>query len=328
MSISTRSKARSVQPTDRVTLPRANTSRRPSVTRQNNAVVSRSEEIESCSNDDRDANGNPLVVRYAISRCQSRRCMTCPNFTTSKTFSSTVTQKTEKIINHSQENINCHSQNLIYLLTCSNCNVQYVGETTLPLHKRINIHRVAKTGCQHIIDHSKTTCKDSKFLIQIIEIFNGTGYDNNKIDVDSRNKRLEREDFWIKRLRTLFPYGLNERTRHHSGNNPVGILFPPIPRKGPRNSRCRINRNSHNSNISIVSFFNTISNILNTSLKTAFQNIRIILNKTKKKLLKEIANAILQNDIVDYKHEREQIYLFILDIIDTKLYKIRDPSTN
>ena len=327
MPVTTRSAARSEQPSERVTLPRANTPRRPLETRQGNAVVSRSEETESSSNDDRNANGNPLAAGYTISCCQSRRCMTCPKLQTQLNFSSTVTQKSEQTINHSQGNINCHSQNLIYLLTCSNCNLQYVGETTLPLHKRINIHRVAKTGCQHIIDHFKTSCKGSGFSIQIIEKFVGTGYNNNKVDADARNKRLEREDFWIKKLRTLFPYGLNERTKNHSGNGPVGLLFPPIPRKGLRHFRSRNNRNSNNCNSSLENFFTSINNIIHTDLKTAFQNIRIILNKTKKKLLKEIANAILQmNDIVNYKHEREQVYLFILDIIDTKLYKPRDPS--
>ena len=173
-----------------------------------------------------------------------------------------------------------------------------------------------------MIDHFKTACKGSSFSVQIIEIFNGTGYHNNKVDVDARNKRLEREDYWIKRLRTLFPYGLNERTKKHNGNDPVGLLFPSISRKGHRQPRCRNNRNSHEYNISLHDFFITINNIINTNLKLAFQNIRIILNNIKKKLLKRIANAILQMDnIVSYRHEKEHIYLFILDIIDTKLYK-------
>ena len=33
-------------------------------------------------------------------------------------------------------NISCHTSNLIHLLTCRNCSIQYVGETSLPLHKR------------------------------------------------------------------------------------------------------------------------------------------------------------------------------------------------
>ena len=34
----------------------------------------------------------------------------------------------------------CHFENLIYLLTCKKGNIQYVGKTALPLHKKINIH--------------------------------------------------------------------------------------------------------------------------------------------------------------------------------------------
>ena len=50
------------------------------------------------------------------------------------------------------KNYSCHSQNLINLLTCKNCNIQFVRETELPLHKG-NIHRKAKSGCEHMIKH-------------------------------------------------------------------------------------------------------------------------------------------------------------------------------
>ena len=42
-------------------------------------------------------------------------------------------------LSKSTENISCHSQNCIYLLTCKNCDIQYVGETALSLHWWINI---------------------------------------------------------------------------------------------------------------------------------------------------------------------------------------------
>ena len=41
----------------------------------------------------------------------------------------------------------------ICLLTCSIFNIQYVGETALPLHKRINIHRTVKSGFEYGIKH-------------------------------------------------------------------------------------------------------------------------------------------------------------------------------
>ena len=98
---------------------------------------------------------------------------------------------------HTRVKLSCHSQNLIYLLTCSSCNLQYVGETTQPLHKRINIHRTAKSGCEHMINHYKDVCAGAHFTIQILECFPGTGYVDGKPCSDSRKIRLDREEYWI-----------------------------------------------------------------------------------------------------------------------------------
>ena len=42
-------------------------------------------------------------------------------------------------------------QNVIYLLSCNQSNVQYVGETTLPLDTRINVYIGAKSRCNNVI---------------------------------------------------------------------------------------------------------------------------------------------------------------------------------
>ena len=49
--------------------------------------------------------------------------------------------------------------------------------------------------------------------------------------------RLKREDFWIKKLRTIYPYGLNEKCKDMNKKLmhwPVGKLFPPLARHGPK----------------------------------------------------------------------------------------------
>ena len=38
-------------------------------------------------------------------------------------------------------NHNCNSKHLIYIIFCKNCDKTYTGKTTLPLNKRINLHR-------------------------------------------------------------------------------------------------------------------------------------------------------------------------------------------
>ena len=74
---------------------------------------------------------------------------------------------------------------MIYLLSCNHCNVQYVGETTLPLHKTINLHRRVKFGCDLWVGTS--------FSVQIIDLFPGTGYKNNKMCPVNCKTRLDRE---------------------------------------------------------------------------------------------------------------------------------------
>ena len=69
-----------------------------------------------------------------------------------------MTHKSSKTINHSGENITCHTQNMVYLSSCNQCNVHYVGEITVPLHKRINLHRRAKSRCKYNIKHFKDVC--------------------------------------------------------------------------------------------------------------------------------------------------------------------------
>ena len=47
----------------------------------------------------------------------------------------------------------------------------------------------------------------------MIEHFQGTGYINGKVDPEYMKIRLDREEYWIKKLRKIYPYGLNERAR-------------------------------------------------------------------------------------------------------------------
>ena len=326
MPINTRSKTRSGQPPDLVTSSRANPPRRLTDSRQGNAVVVDNNEAGSPSVVA--ANGNHLVASFTIGKCKKPRCMTCPLFSTNYNFKSNVTQKNYTLENPSGENLNCQSQNVIYLLTCNNCNIQYVGETTTRLNERMNRHRTATSGCQHIINHFKDTCVGATFSTQILEKFSGSGYIHNKVCPDARSKRLDREEYWMKTLRTLYPYGLNERARENGDDDTlIGSLFPPLPRTGERQIRTRHKRNVYHQAHSFVNFFDQLNSLLNNNLNISFNTIRIILNKTKKKVLKDIAASILCRDPnIHYHINKEQWYHYILDIIDTKLYKNKTPS--
>ena len=64
------------------------------------------------------------------------------------------------------------------------------------------------------------TCPHVSFSVQLLEKLPGNGYKDGEVDKPTLKYRLEREDHWIKTLRTIYPYVLNERS-----NVPIGKLL-------------------------------------------------------------------------------------------------------
>ena len=61
-------------------------------------------------------------------------------------------------------------------------------------------------------------------------------------------------------------------------------------------------------------------------IKNTFNKIRLTLNQLSKKILKLIASEILDNSQIDFEDKKGQCYLYILDIIDTKLLSVETTS--
>ena len=68
--------------------------------------------------------------------CGAPRCKTCPVLMATDEFSSYTTGKVFKV----KFSASCKSSNVIYLITCRRCGLQYVGEMGQPLHMRVNGH--------------------------------------------------------------------------------------------------------------------------------------------------------------------------------------------
>ena len=77
------------------------------------------------------------VDSFGNFRSEARRCKTCPILVTTDTFSSSVTGEHFKL----KLSASCKTSNVIYLIQCKRCGLQYVGETGQPLHNRMNSHR-------------------------------------------------------------------------------------------------------------------------------------------------------------------------------------------
>ena len=107
----------------------------------------------------------------------------------------------------------CKSRNALYLSFCIKCNrKQYVGKVEAQgANKRINKHRndakrPDSIGIdKHFLEPGHDFDRDFRMIV-IEEISQ-----RNMTKEQTRLTLLRREDFWIKQLNTLEPYGFNDR---------------------------------------------------------------------------------------------------------------------
>ena len=82
----------------------------------------------------------------------------------------------------------------------------------------------------------------------------------------------------MKTLRTVYPYGLNERTKFMNKDKPAGQLFPPLPRHGTK----FINQRTRSSNKCKISDVDSlIHSIFSFPLETRANKFRMLLSKLK-----------------------------------------------
>lgn len=84
-------------------------------------------------------NESTLPVSNQCSTCDHPRCRTCPHISVGTTFSSSINSRVFTV----KGQISCKTTNLIYLITCTACRQQYVGETGRKLTDRLCDHRSA-----------------------------------------------------------------------------------------------------------------------------------------------------------------------------------------
>ena len=133
--------------------------------------------------------------------CGRKRCQCCKMITSAGTVKSS-SGATVRL----RQNTDCTTENVVYLISCSSCNKQYVGETKGPLNKRMNGHRddwrhrrferSPKADHFHSADHDFLSHASVCCL------------EHNKEWSDSTRKL--RESYWIRRLNTLCPFGINK----------------------------------------------------------------------------------------------------------------------
>ena len=151
--------------------------------------------------------------KHGCFKCKSK-CDLCRNFLVeSDHFSSASSNRTYHIAQH----LHCKSKNVIYLVTCTKCSVQYVGSTSNEFKVRFRNHKSAmktnKNTCEVATHFNKTFHILSDFNFTIIEQISNPS-DNNSTD----ERLLTREAYWSAQLCTLQPHGLNKRSEFNSRN--------------------------------------------------------------------------------------------------------------
>ena len=143
--------------------------------------------------------------------CGSNRCKTCDHIFVGSTFTSNVTGKSYNV-RCTGKNMNCGTKNVIYLISCRKCAVQYVGETSQTLRCRFNNHRSGlKQLCGLYLYHHFSSDGHTLDDISIMPIEVVVLEPSDVITLPS--KRLQREEYWYLELCTVYPYGLNDNVK-------------------------------------------------------------------------------------------------------------------
>ena len=142
------------------------------------------------------------------------KCDLCRNYLKeTNRFTSSSTNRTYPI----SQILNCKSKNVIYLVTCKKCNVQYVGSTSNEFKIRFRNHKSSmitkKRTCEVAIHFNKEPHALADFEFLIIEQLCNSSVNNSPDD-----RLLTREAFWCAQLCTLKPHGLNKRCECNSRN--------------------------------------------------------------------------------------------------------------
>ena len=150
-----------------------------------------------------DDNTNPsLTQKNPKSKCKKQDCEICK-----LVKSESATSSTTKIVHRVTKKCNCVTQNVIYLLTCSVCSKQYVGETKRAFLVRFKEHskdieyKRDKPLANHLSSHNAV---GAKIIPNILEVV----YKDPSLD-STTSYRRQREAHWIYAMRSLMPDGIN-----------------------------------------------------------------------------------------------------------------------
>ena len=140
-----------------------------------------------------------------LNKCIRKTCRYCPKLDTSGKITSNFSGR-EYVTKH---NVTCKSNNLIYCITCTQCNKQYVGQTKLRLMDRFQGHfwciqsnAPNNDVAKHFNLPNHSGINDVK--IHILDFIHLAPHSDEGLYV-----RNHIEMNWVHRLHTQQPLGMN-----------------------------------------------------------------------------------------------------------------------
>ena len=104
-------------------------------------------------------------------------------------------------LEYSLPDATCATEVVIYLLSFTNCSLQYTGQTKQSLSKRMNLYRsrfgkkeLDQPAIHHMVNHNH---KWSDLQVQILQV------------VGDPESLWKSESYWMSQLMTDLPHGLN-----------------------------------------------------------------------------------------------------------------------
>ena len=129
--------------------------------------------------------------------------------------------------------------------------------------------------------------------------------------------RLQREDYWMKKLRTIYPCGLNERAKNFNLEQPNGKLFPPLTRfinRRENSEKRRVNEPTKFDKTDTL-----LAHIATFPQKNGSDNFRRILEGTKRKDLRKLASNATE-ELKTCDDTKKKWCELIIDIFFTKVF--------
>ena len=193
----------------------------------------------------------------------------------------------------------CATKNVIYLISCKKCGIQYIGETSQALRSRMNNHRQKLNQmCNLFLYQHFCSNNHSEDDIAIMPIEEVSLEEGECLSLAS--KRLQREEYWYKELATIYPYGLNDNVKNLGNVSKKGTenivvweLFNKKPRKFTKRSIKRKRKHGVTRTNLEHKLRNLISNCNKPGLVHEIKTLVFGLLRRKLGILIDLANILL-----------------------------------